>query len=552
MDAGWRADAHRSMWGLAADPRLCELRETARRIARDVVMPALAAGAADSPGWTAAKAAVLQALDRTLPPDPGPTLSLALVAAELAVADGGAATSLLSGYLAHSVVRDFGTPEQRARYLDRERYPHGALCLTEPPPGAGVDALTLTGTARLVVLPGAAPPGATAMLDVEKRGRLISHMEFADFVLLAVDFPGGGCLVVAEPGDEGLFDRGQPVRTLGHRLSSVTSPSFRLRVPACRILGGYTCDDGRLVPRVGYRQALEPALGRCRPVVALMTAGKILATMEAMADLVAVPPIRAATQPVRAATVRERLPLSLVDAWADAEAAAALALEAARLSDRIDTEAAITGAAARLFATAHAAQHMAQYAGLPDVLGRLMDAQVEAVYLGAESVQRRHLAAAMAAPAFPSRLAAWTEEAADSGSLRAGLALLGWTLEFLHRARLLNDARQGAGFALADALCRLLAARALAAGVRTLRADGSPALGFFADLSVTESVAAASAVAHVCTSLVFGYAAPAEEDLRSFSRLRAALDASLAGVPAARLRAAAFLLAIDNRNRHVT
>ena len=552
MDAGWRADAHRSMWGLAADPRLCELRETARRIARDVVMPALAAGAADSPGWTAAKAAVLQALDRTLPPDPGPTLSLALVAAELAVADGGAATSLLSGYLAHSVVRDFGTPEQRARYLDRERYPHGALCLTEPPPGAGVDALTLTGTARLVVLPGAAPPGATAMLDVEKRGRLISHMEFADFVLLAVDFPGGGCLVVAEPGDEGLFDRGHPVRTLGHRLSSVTSPSFRLRVPACRILGGYTCDDGRLVPRVGYRQALEPALGRCRPVVALMTAGKILATMEAMADLVAVPPIRAATQPVRAATVRERLPLSLVDAWADAEAAAALALEAARLSDRIDTEAAITGAAARLFATAHAAQHMAQYAGLPDVLGRLMDAQVEAVYLGAESVQRRHLAAAMAAPAFPSRLAAWTEEAADSGSLRAGLALLGWTLEFLHRARLLNDARQGAGFALADALCRLMAARALAAGVRTLRADGSPALGFFADLSVTESVAAASAVAHVCTSLVFGYAAPAEEDLRSFSRLRAALDASLAGVPAARLRAAAFLLAIDNRNRHVT
>ena len=68
MDAGWRADAHRSMWGLSSDPRLCELRETARRIARDVVMPALDAGAADSPGWTAAKAAVLDALDRELPP----------------------------------------------------------------------------------------------------------------------------------------------------------------------------------------------------------------------------------------------------------------------------------------------------------------------------------------------------------------------------------------------------------------------------------------------------------------------------------------------------
>src|ERR1035438_5591201 len=52
----------------------------------------------------------------------------------------------------------------------------------------------------------------------------------------------------------------------------------------------------------------------------------------------------------------------LVDAWADAEAAAALALEAARMSDRLDAaaaspaelsaESAVMGAAARLFATA--------------------------------------------------------------------------------------------------------------------------------------------------------------------------------------------------------
>src|ERR1019366_6674164 len=163
-------------------------------------------------------------------------------------------------------------------------------------------------------------------------------------------------------------------------------------------------------------------------------------------------------------------------------------------------DAAVTGAAARLFATAHAAQHMAQYAGLPDVLQRLMDAQVEAVYLGAESVQRRQLAAAMAAPAFPSRLAAWAAEAAEPECLRAGCALLAWTLEFLRRARLLTDAAQGTGFAQADALCRLLAARALAAGVRTLRAEGGPCEGFFTDLSVAESAAAASAVAQISTS----------------------------------------------------
>jgi len=47
MDAGWRADAHLSMWGLAGERRLLELREAARRIAREVVTPALAAGAAD-------------------------------------------------------------------------------------------------------------------------------------------------------------------------------------------------------------------------------------------------------------------------------------------------------------------------------------------------------------------------------------------------------------------------------------------------------------------------------------------------------------------------
>ena len=408
-----------------------------------------------------------------------------------------------------------------------------------------MDALTLTGCACLLN----APSGAGPLLDVEKRGRFISHMEFADFVLLAVDSGdprlAGGCVFVAEPGDEGLFDRGLPVRTLGHRLSSVTSPAFRLRLPASRILGGYTVEGDRLAPQVGYREALEPALRRCRPVVALMTAGKLLATMEAVLAL----GLRDLAEALR-----------LVDAWAGAEAAASLGLEAARLSDRLDAgtaalsaEGAVMGAAARLFATAHAAQRMAQYRGMPDVLGRLMDAQVEAVYLGAESLQRRGLAASMAAPTFKSRLAAWTAEAEEIGALRASLALLGWTLGFLQRMHLLTDARQSVGFPLADALCRLLAARALAADVCSLRAAGDPASGFFKDLSVAESAAAGSMVAQICTTAIFGYAGPdgpAEEDLCSFSSLRAAVDSSLAGLPGARMRAAAFLLAhsIDIRN----
>src|ERR1035437_4189000 len=79
---------------------------------------------------------------------------------------------------------------------------------------------------------------------------------------------------------------------------------------------------------------------------------------------------------------------------------------------------------------------------------------------------------------------------------------------------------------------------------------GAAASDFFTDLSVAESAAAASAVAQVSTTAVFGYPGPdgpAEEDLRSFSRLRGAVDASLVGVPAARLRAAAFLLAASRK-----
>jgi hypothetical protein len=306
-------------------------------------------------------------------------------------------------------------------------------------------------------------------------------------------------------------------------------------------------DDDCLTPRVGYRQALESALQRSRPAVALMTAGKLLATMEEVLAL---------SLPDLAASLR------LVDAWADAEASASLGLEAARLSDRLDLctpssaglseDGPVIGAAARLFGTAHAARHMAQYAAMPGVLGRLMDAQVEAVYLGAEALHRRHIAASMAAAAFQSRLAAWTAEVEGSGTVRAGLALLAWTLEFLHLAHLLTDFRQGAGFPMADALCRLLAARALAADVRTLRVAGGSALGFFTDLSVVESASAALGAAQICTAAVFGYTEVnglTEDDLRTFSSLRAAVDAELAGLREARARAAAFLLIRSSDSR---
>ena len=78
----------------------------------------------------------------------------------------------------------------------------------------------------------------------------------------------------------------------------------------------------------------------------------------------------------------------------------------------------------------------------------------------------------------------------------------------LRRSNLLTDARQGAGFPLADALCRLLATRALAAEVCTLHATACAESGFFDDLSSTESSAAAAAVTTTCTTVVFGFASP--------------------------------------------
>jgi hypothetical protein len=117
----------------------------------------------------------------------------------------------------------------------------------------------------------------------------------------------------------------------------------------------------------------------------------------------------------------------------------------------------------------------------------------------------------------------------------------------------LTDARQGAGFLLADAWCRLLAARALAANLCPLRAAGDAEREFFTGLSAVESAAAASCAAAACTTIVFGYAGPkgpAKDDLRRFYSLRAAVDTSLAVLHSASIRTATFLLArsIDNHN----
>ena len=126
----------------------------------------------------------------------------------------------------------------------------GAFCLTEPIPYVGVDTGMLNG--KLSVAEWEA--GEEPVLHVEKRGRFITNIGFANFVTAAVDSDDprikGSCMVILEEGDPGIFDRGTPTRKLVHQLSSTGDPIFNLQVPASRIVGGYDVKDGVIVPRL--------------------------------------------------------------------------------------------------------------------------------------------------------------------------------------------------------------------------------------------------------------------------------------------------------------
>ena len=75
--------------------------------------------------------------------------------------------------------------------------------------------------------------GEEPMLQVEKRGRFITNMGFANFVTAAVESDDprikGTCMVILEETDPGIFDRGTPTRKLVHQLSSTRDPIFSLQ-----------------------------------------------------------------------------------------------------------------------------------------------------------------------------------------------------------------------------------------------------------------------------------------------------------------------------------
>src|ERR1035437_4198390 len=351
------------LWRFADRFDLQMLVQSARGVARGTVARLVAAGERNTHEWTPAKNQMMEAFDRAgitaifMEPEEGgfiagpKNLALSLAAFELAWVDGGAATASLASFLALAPIHERGTAEQVNRYKELSAPPQpgddrkplrGAFALTEPIPYVGVDTGMLSGKVRVAEW----KDGEEPWLQVDKRGRFITNIAFANFVTAAVnsDDPRikGSCIVILEETDEGIFDHGTPTKKLVHQLSSTGDPIFNLKVPASRIVGGYTVKDGVIVPNYNHSEVIEAVFRRTRVPVGVMTAAKLLSAVE--------PVIRYQRGRFRGAETakpgtaryeqgiqqREDALHRLVDVWATGEAATSLGFAAARLFDRLD------------------------------------------------------------------------------------------------------------------------------------------------------------------------------------------------------------------------
>jgi len=350
------------MWRFADRFDLQMAVQSSRAIARGTVARLVADGARHTHEWTDQKAELLKAFDESgltaLYMDPelggfitGPkTLAMALVAFELSWVDAGAATSSLANNLALAPIHEKGTPEQVEYYMsrcvppqpgeDREIW-RGAFALTEPLPFVGVDTGVLGGKVRIESW----EEGEEPILRVDKRGRFITNMGFANFVTAAVTSDDerikGTCMVILEDTDEGLYDRGVPTHKLVHQLSSTHDPVFSLKIPASRIIGGYDIVDGHIIPRSNHSEVIGSVFHRTRIPVGLMTSAKLLSAIEPVIGYQ-----RSRFRGGEGGPGSPRFDLGLqmnedvlhrlIDVWATGEAGASLGFAAARAADEFD------------------------------------------------------------------------------------------------------------------------------------------------------------------------------------------------------------------------
>jgi alkylation response protein AidB-like acyl-CoA dehydrogenase len=615
-------------WRFADRFDLQMLVQSSRAVARTTVAQMVAAGERNTHEWTPAKAEMMEAFDRAgitaafMEPEEGgfiagpKNLALSLAAFELAWVDGGAATGSLASFLALAPIHECGTAEQISHYMtlaappqageDRKPW-RGAFALTEPLPYVGIDTGILSGKMCIVEC----KDGEEPMLQVDKRGRFITNIAFANFVTAAVtsDDPRikGSCMVILEEGDEGIFDRGTATKKLVHQLSSTGDPIFNLKVPASRIIGGYTVQNGVIVPNFSHGEVIEAVFRRTRVTVGLMTAAKLLSAVE--------PVIRYQRERfhgavgVKPGSIRYELGIQqredalhrLVDVWAMGEAAASLGFATARLFDILepvekqkkalmkergvsgkraehkalqeseqraiewlalapnnprreelaadplvnfvlkDSEADVLCPATKLWNTGVGANMMREAVSLMGGYGitedcpgflanKWMDAQLEATYEGPEAVQRRQLTITMTRDVFLAQFRTWIAEMRQIASLHPGtgactlasaMEMWQWTLAHLQSAtdpagnKLYHGQRQGVTFALADALCWLMASRCQILDVLELQARGPDdavaaeglegTVQFLSDLCHVQAARAAGEVSRISADLVFGY-----------------------------------------------
>jgi alkylation response protein AidB-like acyl-CoA dehydrogenase len=355
-------DVRQIMWRFADRYDLAMLVQSSRTVARGPVARLVANGARNSHEWTAEKASLLPIYDESgitaafLDMEYGgfvqgpKNLALALIAFELAWVDAGAATCSLAGNLGLAPIHERGTSEQREYYMklavppqpgENRRQVRAAFALTEPIPFVGVETGMLSGKVRVAEW----KEGEEPLLHVDKRGRFITGMAFANVVTAAVnsDDPRikGSCMVILEDTDPGTFDRGVPTKKLVHQLSSTRDPVFSLKVPASRIIGGYNIKDGTIVPNYSHGDIIEAVFRRTRVTVGLMTSAKLLS---AVAPVIMYHRRRFRGGEGAPGTPRYEQGLQqkedalhrLLEVWGAGEASSSLGFAAARVFDELD------------------------------------------------------------------------------------------------------------------------------------------------------------------------------------------------------------------------
>ena len=357
-------DVRQIMWRFADRYDLQMVVQSTRGVARGVVANLVADGARNTHDWTPEKNSILTAFDEAgltqVFMDPaeggfieGPkNLALALVAFELAWVDGGAATSSLAGNLGLAPIHEKGTPEQRSKYMHMATPPQpgedrqikrGAFALTEPLPFVGVDTGVLSGKVRI----DSWEEGEEPLLQVDKRGRFITNMDFANFVTAAVDSDDerikGSCMVILEEDDPGLYDRGVPDAEAGPSALLDPRPGLQPEGPGRphhrRLHGQGRRHRPELQPRGDHRVGVpaHPRTGRpddLRPSCSRRWSRSSATSASRFRGGASIGPDRRAT--ISACSRKKTCLHRLVDIWATGEASASLGFDAARLFDEFD------------------------------------------------------------------------------------------------------------------------------------------------------------------------------------------------------------------------